>query len=129
MSTQQNHLSQLMNEQACLKHLFSPGVQSTLFSRVVVEFVIAYGKTADAYLPFIGAARQKCYDDQLAQGVSVEKANQAAFTAQLNEFLKIPFPPFPGLLVQPPDAPTALCTPPLQEGIEQDPQNGQEQPK
>lgn len=75
---------------AFLERLFCPGVQKALYSRAVIDFVIAYGKATDAHLPIVRSAGEKTYDEKISQGFSPEDAEKAAYTARLNEYLKVP---------------------------------------
>ena len=43
---------------ALLQRLLSPGVSKALYSRAVIDFVIAYGKATDAHLPIAEAAKK-----------------------------------------------------------------------
>lgn len=101
---------------ALFQRLLSPGVSKALYSRTVIDFVIAYGKATDAHLPIVRSAGEKAYDEKIAQGSSVEDAEQAAYTARLNEYLKVPFPPFPGCEAHSSIAAAAPYSPPSPEG-------------
>ncbi|QLG94674.1 hypothetical protein HZF02_23190 [Pseudomonas yamanorum] len=114
---------------ALLQRLLSPGVSKALYSRAVIDFVIEYGKATDAHLPIVRSAGEKAYDEKIAQGFSVEDAEQAAYTARLNEYLKVPFPPFPRGGAPSSGASKALCTPPSQEDSDPPLLSAEEQPK
>ncbi|WP_300726935.1 hypothetical protein [Pseudomonas sp.] len=101
---------------AFLKHLFSPGVQKALYSRSVIDFVIAYGKATHAHLPIAEATRQQCYEQKITEGFSVEHANQAAQIAWLNEYLTVPFPAL-GHAAPASDTEEVLCTPTAPKSI------------
>ena len=104
---------------AFLKRLFSPGVQKALYSRAVIDFVIAYGKATAAHLPIVRSAGEKAHDEKIAQGFSLEDAEQAAYTTRLNEYLKVPLPPFPRGGAPSSGASKALCIPPSREDSDQ----------
>ncbi|ROR60073.1 UNVERIFIED_ORG: hypothetical protein EDF86_1812 [Pseudomonas psychrophila] len=97
---------------AFMNRLLSPGVQKTLFSRPVIDFVIAYGKATHAHLPIAEATREQCYEQKIAEGYSVEHANRAALIAWLNEYLNVPFPAL-GHAAPASDTEEVLCIPPV----------------
>lgn len=117
LSAEQIRLRNIINSRdnsAFLNRLLSPGIQKTLYSRPVIDFVIAYGKATHAHLPIAEATRGQCYEQKIAEGFSVENANRAALIAWFNEYLNVPFPAL-GHAAPALDTAEVLCTPPAPE--------------